>query len=120
MQQMVAQMVRRFCRSGDLRPMTEIAQRARCISNRKLLINNNNALYTYYRRSSFCGRDRQLAQEPRDAIMPVYLSRRAQPVGAQRLRALALLVSAETHRGKASLSPGDWGHFLEYINQTAK
>jgi hypothetical protein len=36
------------------------------------------------------------------------------------LRALALLVSAEADRGKTPLSPGGWGHFLEYIIQTAK
>ena len=36
------------------------------------------------------------------------------------LRALALFVSAEAHRGKSPLSPGPWGLFLEHISQTAK
>ena len=31
------------------------------------------------------------------------------------LLAVALLVSGEAHRGKAPLSPGEWGHFLEHI-----
>lgn len=31
------------------------------------------------------------------------------------LRSLALLVSAEAHGGKSPLSPGPWGHFLEFI-----
>ncbi len=31
------------------------------------------------------------------------------------LRSLALLVSAEAHRGKAPLAPGSWGKFLEQI-----
>ncbi|MEO6755179.1 MAG: hypothetical protein ABIP85_25695 [Chthoniobacteraceae bacterium] len=36
------------------------------------------------------------------------------------LRSLALLVSAEAHHGKFPLSPGNWGEFLEYINQPSK
>ena len=36
------------------------------------------------------------------------------------LRSLALLVSAEAHRGKFPLSPGPWGQFLEYISQSSR
>lgn len=32
------------------------------------------------------------------------------------LRSLALLVSAEAHRGKSPLAPGPWGKFLEHIS----
>ena len=39
---------------------------------------------------------------------------------AEALHALALLLSAEAHRGKTPLSPGGWGNFLEHIIQTAK
>ena len=31
------------------------------------------------------------------------------------LLAVSLFVSAEAHRGKPPLSPGEWGHFLEHI-----
>jgi hypothetical protein len=31
------------------------------------------------------------------------------------LLAVSLLVSAEAHRGKTPLSPGEWGRFLEHI-----
>ena len=31
------------------------------------------------------------------------------------LQAIGLLVSEESRRGKAPLSPGEWGKFLEYV-----
>ena len=39
---------------------------------------------------------------------------------SEALRALTLLVSAESHLGKSPLSPAQWGQFLEYTCRSNK
>ncbi len=44
----------------------------------------------------------------------------AESKSVEALRALALLVSAEAHRGKSPISPAQWGQFLEHLSQSPR